>query len=142
MTSTGLSAMRTAALAFIIVAILVLAGCAPSVQLTSPVGVWEASGEDNGTLTINTDGTFTINDASFNLVQKRDADDNFNGSGTWRTFPDDPELILYFDEASQGDFNVEPAGRRADFASGTLRYFHPEQTASIEFRLTETESSP
>lgn len=133
---------RAATLIMIIVAMLVLAGCAPGANLASPVGVWEATGDDNGTLTINADGTFTINDASFNLIQYRGADDNFNSSGTWRLIREESEVSLRFYEASQGDFNVGPGGIQADFRTGTMRFHDPDEIASIEFRLTESELAP
>lgn len=126
-----------AAVALALITMLGLTGCAPAPEITSPIGVWEAVGDDNGTLTINEDGTFTMNDASFNPLQYRDTLDDFRGSGVWQTFSDDPPLVLRFDEATNGDFPVEPGARQVDFTSGTIRFEDPELTASIEFRLTD-----
>ena len=126
-----------AAVALALIPMLGLTGCAPAPEITSPIGVWEAIGDDNGTLTINDDGTFTMNDASFNPLQYRDTLDDFRGSGVWQTFSDDPPLVLRFDEATNGGFPVEPGARQVDFTSGTIRFEDPELTASIEFRLTD-----
>ena len=125
-----------AAVALALIPMLGLTGCAPAPEITSPIGVWEAIGDDNGTLTINDDGTFTMNDASFDPIWSTDSDD-FRGRGTWQTFSDDPPLVLRFDEATNGDFPVEPAVLQVDFTSGTIRFEDPELTASIEFRLTD-----
>ena len=125
-----------AAIALALITTLGITGCAPTPEITSPIGVWEAIGDDNGTLTINDDGTFTMIDASFNPLQYRDTLDNFRGSGVWQIFSDDPPLVLSFDEATNGDFPVDPGARQVDFTSGTIRFEDPEQTASIEFRLT------
>jgi len=114
-----------------------LTGCTPAPAVTSPIGLWEAVGDDNGTLTINRDGTFTMTDTSFNPLQYRDTQDNFRGSGVWETYSDDPPLVLRFDEATNDGFPVDPAARQVDFTSGTIRFEDPEQTASIEFRLTD-----
>lgn len=124
-----------AATALALVTMLVLTSCAPAV--TSPIGVWEAVGDDNGTLTIKNDGTFTMTDASFNPLQYRATQDDFRGSGVWEIFSDDPPLVLRFDEATNGDFPVEPAALQVDFTSGTIRFEDPELTASIEFRITD-----
>ncbi|PRB17274.1 hypothetical protein [Microbacterium sp. MYb62] len=123
------------AAAVALVAMLGFASCAPAV--TSPIGVWEAVGDDNGTLTIKNDGTFTMTDASFNPLQYRATQDDFRGSGVWEIFSDDPPLVLRFDEATNGDFPVEPAALQVDFTSGTIRFEDPELTASIEFRITD-----
>ncbi|WP_431867200.1 hypothetical protein [Microbacterium paraoxydans] len=121
----------------VLATMLGLASCTPAPHVTSPVGVWEAVGDDNGTLTINRDGTFTMSDASFNPLQYRDTQDNFRGSGVWETFSDDPPLVLRFDEATNDGFPVDPADLQVDFTSGSIRFEDPELTASIEFRLTD-----
>jgi len=126
-----------AAVALALIGLLGFASCTPAPHVTSPIGVWEAVGDDNGTLTINRDGTFTMSDASFNPLQYRDTQDNFRGSGVWETFSDDPPLVVRFDEATNDGFPVDPAARQVDFTSGTIRFEDPEQTASIEFRLTD-----
>lgn len=113
-----------------------LAGCIPAHHVASPIGVWEAVGDDTGTLTVNRDGTFTMSDASFDPIWFTDSVD-FHGRGTWETFSDDPPLVLRFDEAANGDFPVDPADRQVDFTSGSIRFEDPERTASIEFRLTD-----
>ena len=53
------------AVSITIAATLALTGCAGP-QITSPVGEWVAIDDDNGTLAIHSDGTFTMTDASFN----------------------------------------------------------------------------
>ncbi|AVL96062.1 MULTISPECIES: hypothetical protein [Microbacterium] len=123
-----------AAVALPLLTILTLASCAPAPAVTSPIGVWEAVGDDNGTLTINRDGTFTMTDASFDPIWRTDSAD-FHGRGTWQTFSDDPPLVLRFDEATNDGFAVDPAGLQVDFTSGTIRFEDPEQTVNIEFRL-------
>ncbi|MEV8249543.1 hypothetical protein AB0O87_01300 [Microbacterium sp. NPDC076768] len=134
---------RTSAIvALLLTTLLTLTSCTPPAPLTTPVGVWEATEDDNGTLTINADGTFTITNASFNPIQYRDTDNNFNGTGTWHTFPNDPELILRFSEAANGDFAVAPTGRRVDFTSGTMLFTDPDELQSIEFRLTTPTPTP
>ncbi len=114
-----------------------LTGCTHAPHITSPIGLWEAVGDDNGTLTINRDGTFTMTDASFNPLQYRDTQSDFRGSGAWRLSSDGEEVILRFLEATNAGFVVEPSARRPNFTSGTIRFEDPEQTASIEFRLTD-----
>ena len=128
---------RPTAAALAIAATLTLTGCTPAPELTSPIGVWRATGDDNGTLAINADGTFTITDASFDLIWSTDTDNNFHGNGTWRVASNDIEVILEFKEAANGDFPVEPTAPSADYTSGTIRFEDPEQTVDIEFRLTD-----
>ncbi|MEV8249542.1 hypothetical protein AB0O87_01295 [Microbacterium sp. NPDC076768] len=131
-----------AIVALLLTALLTLTSCTPPPPLTTPVGVWEATEDDNGTLTIDTDGTFTITNASFDPIMYTDTDNNFNGKGTWHTFPNDPELILRFSEAANGDFAVAPTGRSADFTSGTMLFTDPDELQSIEFRLTTPTPTP
>ncbi len=118
---------------------LVLAGCAGP-QLTSPVGEWGAVDNDHGVLSIRSDGTFTITDASFNPLEDRDADNDFNATGTWRVFPDEAELTLVFLEASQGDWDVSRASFDVPFRSGTIRFHDPDDVLDIEFRLVDEAS--
>jgi hypothetical protein len=122
-----------------IAAILALTGC-EGPQITSPVGEWAAADDDHGTLSIRSDGTFTITDASYNPLEARDADNDFNATGTWRIFPDDTELSLAFTEASQGDWDVSPAGFDVPFRSGTIRFHDPDDVLDIEFRLVDETS--
>lgn len=119
-----------------IAAVLALTGCA-GLQITSPVGEWVAVDDDHGTLSIRPDGTFTITDASYNPLEDRDADNNFNATGTWRIFPDDTELSLVFTEASQGDSEVSRAGFDVPFRSGTIRFHDPDAVLDIEFQLVD-----
>ncbi len=114
---------------------LCLVSCAPGPQLTSPVGEWVAIGDDSGTLVIREDGTFNVTNASYNPIQARDADDDFNGTGTWRLVRDDSEVKLNFKQARQGDFDVQPGGFFLSFASGTIRFHDPDEVLDIEFRL-------
>ncbi|MEV8249601.1 hypothetical protein AB0O87_01590 [Microbacterium sp. NPDC076768] len=122
-----------------IAVVLALTGCTGP-QLASPVGEWVAIEDDYGTLSIHSDGTFAITDASYNPLEQRDADDDFNATGTWRIFPDDTELSLVFVEASQGDSDVSPAGFDVPFRSGTIRFHDPDDVLDIEFRLADETS--
>ncbi|WP_101847534.1 hypothetical protein [Zhihengliuella sp. ISTPL4] len=125
-----------AAVAMTLALTLGLAACTSGPNLTSPIGVWEAVGDDTGTLAINADGTFALTGASFDVIWYLDSRD-FRGSGTWRLSSDGNQVILRFLEATSNGFSIEPTARRPDFTSGTIRFEDPEQTASIEFRLTD-----
>lgn len=81
-----------------------MSGCTENAS--SPVGIWGATGQDRGLLTLESDGGFEARGPSFTLLQERDADSDFNGDGTWRLSADGHEAILSFDRASQGDFAV------------------------------------
>ena len=115
---------------------LVLAGCAGP-QLTSPVGEWGAVDNDHGVLSIRSDGTFTITDASFNPLEDRDADNDFNAAGAWRIVRDNNDLLLDFEEASDGEWSVEPSGIVVPFRSGAIRFHAPDDVLGIEYRLVE-----
>lgn len=130
---------RVAALVSGLVATLALAGCAGP-QISSPIGEWIAVDGDHGTLSINPDGSFVMTNASFNPLEHRDADDDFNASGNWSLARDDQELSIDFTTASQGDWKVEPGGFFVPFKSGFIRFSDPDQTVDIEFRL-ESEGS-
>lgn len=117
-------------------AVLGLSGCAE--DLSTPVGVWEAVGEDTGHLSIDSNGEFEAAGLSFNLLQRRDADDDFYGVGTWRLSADETEIILTFDRASQGDFTVHPISTvDVDFRSGWMFFSDVEDTASIELKVDD-----
>ncbi|WP_146115364.1 hypothetical protein [Microbacterium sp. MYb62] len=119
-----------------IAAILALTGCAGP-QITSPVGEWVAIEDDHGTLSIRSDGTFTITDASYNPLEDRDADNDFTATGAWRIVRDDAEVLFDFEEASEGNWDVEPSGIAVPFRSGTIRFHDPDDVLDIEFRLVD-----
>lgn len=125
--------------AITIAAVLALTGCTTP-QITSPIGEWVAVEDDHGVLTIRPDGTFTMTEVSFNPLQYRDADDDFNAAGTWRLIRDDTEIALDFEEASQGKWNVDPSGRAVPFSSGTIRFHDPDDVLDIKFRLVNETS--
>jgi hypothetical protein len=127
------------AVSITIAAVLALTGCAGP-QITSPVGEWVAVNDDDGSLSIRPDGTFTMTDASFNPLQGRDADNDFNATGTWLTARDNAEIALDFEEASQGSRDVEPRIYFVPFRSGTLRFQDAEGLFDIEFRLVDETS--
>jgi len=136
MTTTYRLTRLTAAVGLLVLSSTAVSGCAEKVS--SPVGVWEAVGEDHGMLTLDSDGGFVASDLSFNLLQERDADSDFDGNGTWRLSADGNEAILSFDRASQGDFTVGTVvSVPVDFVSGTMSFVDVEHTASIELRLSE-----
>lgn len=119
----------------LVVIMLVLSGCA-STRVDSPTGVWIASGDAHGTLRIDDDGTFTITNASFNPVQNRPASNNdFEASGTWR-LRDDSVLLLHFERSTQAGTDTGRIIIPQEYASGTIRFEDPEQTGSIDFRLS------
>ncbi len=124
---------RYAAIAF--AAALTLTGCS-SPQFSSPIGEWVAIGDDHGTLSINPDGTFVMTDASYNPLEYRPAENDFNATGTWQLAHNDSEVALDFESASQGEDDIEPRVYFVPFRSGTLRFEDPEGTADIELRLT------
>lgn len=113
-----------------------LSGCGE--KISSPVGAWEATGDDHGVLILAATGEFEVLDLSFNLLQDRDADNDFFGVGRWRLSADEKEVILLFDRASQGDFiaNTDVAVE-VDFTSGSMYFVDVEDTAHIELRLSE-----
>lgn len=129
------SRQRVSGLGILLVSTFALAGCAGP-PLSSPVGEWVAVDGDHGALSIKGDGTFEMTNASFNPLEYRDADDDFDATGTWRLARDDQELSLNFTTASQGDWKVEPSGFVVPFRSGSIHFFDPDETADIEFRLT------
>lgn len=126
---------RVSVASLVSVGVLVLAGCTAGPQLTSPVGVWVAVGDDSGTLTIREDGTFTMTDASYNPIYAHDAYEDFNGAGTWALACGDTEVKLNFTEAAQGEWEAEPGGFAAPFRDGTIRFQDPDLVMGIEFRL-------
>lgn len=113
-----------------------ISGCAPT-SLDSPVGVWQATGDDHGTLTIEEDGTFTVVSASYNPLQHRDADDNFNATGRWEIFNTSPHFVLRFDLATQGDFDVPSGDLATDFTTGTISFTDPDELIGIDFEITD-----
>ncbi|OIJ32077.1 hypothetical protein [Microbacterium sp. LCT-H2] len=121
------------------IALLALTSCTGP-QITSPVGEWVAIDGDEGTLSIHPDGTFTMIDASFNPLQGRDADSDFNARGRWLTARDDTEIAFDFEEASQGPRDVEPRIYFVPYRSGTLRFQDAEGLFEIEFRLVDEPS--
>lgn len=119
----------------LLAATLALGGCT-TIHVDSPVGTWTADGDESGTLRIGADGTFTISDASFNPVQNRSANDNdFQASGTWR-LRDDSSLFLRFEKSTQASADTGRMVIAREYTSGTIRFEDPEQTGSIEFRLS------
>ncbi|MEV8249600.1 hypothetical protein AB0O87_01585 [Microbacterium sp. NPDC076768] len=123
----------------VIAAVLALTGCTGP-QLASPVGEWVAIDGDEGTLSIRPDGTFTMTDTSFNPLEGRDADSEFDATGAWLTARDDTEVALDFEEASPGSRDVEPRIYFVPFRSGTLRFQDAEGLFDIEFRLVDEAS--
>ncbi|MEV7611099.1 hypothetical protein AB0N61_16545 [Microbacterium sp. NPDC089320] len=119
-----------------IVVAVVLTGCAP--ELSSPVGVWEAVGDDEGALIVNADGTFAADAVSYDLVNDRDSDNDFSGAGTWRLVRGGTEIKLHIIEAERGGFEVEPASFSVAFANGVMRFHDAEETVGIEFRIEES----
>lgn len=131
-------ARRAAWMGISLAGVLALGGCA-SPQINTPVGEWTAVDDDHGTLSIHQDGTFTMADASFNPLDRRDADDDFDGEGTWRLARGDSELSLDFTNASQGEWEVDPGGFFVSFRDGFIRFQDPDEVLGIEFRIdTET----
>ena len=118
-----------------IVVAVVLTGCAP--QLSSPVGVWRAIGDDEGALIVNADGTFTSDAVSYDLVNDRDSDNDFSGAGTWRLVRGGTEIKLHIIEAERGGLEVEPASFSVGFADGVMRFHDAEETVGIEFRIED-----
>ncbi|MFJ4175449.1 hypothetical protein [Microbacterium sp. NPDC089696] len=113
-----------------------LSGCAE--RVSPPVGVWEASGEDHGTLTLDPDGGFEAADLSSNLLERSEAEYDFNGEGTWRLSADGHAAILSFERASEGVFTVgTDVSVPVDFTSGSMYFVDVEHTASIELRMSE-----
>lgn len=111
-----------------------LSGCGE--KISSPVGVWESTGDDHGVLILESTGEFEVRELSFNLLQDRDADNDFFGVGTWRLSAEENEVILSFDRASQGDFTVDTdVAVYVDFTSGSISFVDVEDTARIELRL-------
>ncbi|KYJ98950.1 hypothetical protein AUV07_08750 [Microbacterium sp. CH1] len=92
-------------------------------------------GGDEGTLSIRPDGTFTMTGASYNPLQGRDSDSDFNATGRWITAREGTEVALDFEEATQGPRDVEPRIDFVPFRSGTLRFQDAEGLFDIEFRL-------
>lgn len=127
-----------AATCLALVALAGLTSCTTTRQLTSPTGEWVAVDNDTGTLTIREDGTFSINDASYNPIQARDASGDFNASGTWVVVRDGAEVKLNFKEAAQGDFAVQPGGISVPFDSGSIRFHDPDEILDIEFTLIDS----
>lgn len=135
--SAPTSVSRYAAIA--VAAALTLTGCTAS-EISSPVGEWVAIGDDHGALSINPDGTFVMTESSYNPLEYRHAENDFNATGTWQLAHDDTEVALDFESAAQGSDHVEPRLYFVPFRSGTLRFEDPEGTADIELRLTPTPS--
>lgn len=124
-----------AALVGVAVVVLALTGCAP--QLSSPVGTWQAAGEDEGTLLINADGTFEADHVSYDFVHDRDAKNDFSASGSWRLVRDGTEIKLHVVEATRGGMDIEPASFSVGFSAGLMRFHDAEETVGIEFRLED-----
>lgn len=111
-------------------------GCAPSPDpIDSPIGTWSAESPDHGTLTVSSDGTFAFSGSTFNPIQTRDADGNFNASGAWRLVDDGQRIKMTFAQASQGDFDVPVRSFSAAFTTGTISFAEPDETVGIRFAL-------
>ncbi len=110
----------------------VLAACAPHV--TSPVGVWEATGGDSGTVVLYADGRFRAFDVSYNLLADyRSGGDLFLATGQW-WIDDGPEIRLRFSRAEYGGRRVDPVTMAVPFPIGSLRFGDVEGITSIEFK--------
>ncbi len=136
MNSGSSARRRLAGVSVIIAAVISLTGCVGP-EVTSPVGEWVAVDDDHGTLSIRPDGTFTITGASYNPLEDRDADNDFNAAGAWRIVRDNNDLLLDFEEASDGEWSVEPSGIVVPFRSGAIRFHDPDDVLGIEYRLVE-----
>ena len=123
------------ALSVVLCGLFGLTSCTTGPQLSSPVGVWIADGDDSGTLTIRQDGTFSVTDATFNPISSHDTAGDFNASGVWKLVPDDRELSIKFRNAREGDLPVPPGGRFAPFKSGSIRFQDPDNVYDIEFHF-------
>lgn len=113
--------------------VIALSGCAP--QISSPVGVWKATGQDEGTLVINADGTFEAEGVSYDLIHDRDTDSDFSAEGIWRLVRGGSEIKLHFTAARRGRLDVDPASFSTDFTSGAMRFADPDETVGIELRI-------
>ena len=127
--------VRRARVGVVLAAVLVLTGCS-SPQLSSPVGEWVTVDGDHGTLSIRADGTFSMTDSSYNPLQYREADNDFDATGTWLMTPNNPDVKLNFKMATQGTMSVSPGGFDVSFNSGVIRLHDPDDVLDIEFRLT------
>ncbi|MGJ0389602.1 hypothetical protein [Microbacterium sp. CGR1] len=115
---------------------LALIGCAP--QLSSPIGLWRAAGDDEGTLVINADGTFAADHVSYDLVHDRDSENDFSAEGTWRLVRGGAEIKLHVVEAERAGFDVGPASFSVGFVNGVIRFTDPDETVGIEFRIEDS----
>lgn len=134
--------IRRAAILLLVTAALALGGCALT-RIDSPVGTWIADEGAHGTLRIYDDGTFTIDDSSFDLAFAVETADGFNGAGIWDIPGQHGQIRLAFTSASVGSMQLHPSALRADFGSGAIRFEDPDQTVGITFRLrSETTAGP
>lgn len=126
-----------AALVLGAVVIAVLTACAPKVA--SPVGVWEATGEDSGTIVLDADGGFRAFDVSYNLVAGyRTRGDLFLATGEW-WIDDGAEIRMRFSRAEYGGRHIDPVTTAVPFPIGTLRFGDVEGITSIEFRKLDSD---
>ncbi|MFJ4175448.1 hypothetical protein [Microbacterium sp. NPDC089696] len=100
----------------------------------SPVGTWEATGDDRGTIALDADGTFRAFDVSYNLLDGYRTDgDLFFARGEWWV-EEGPEIRLRFTRAEYGCQYIDPVTTSIPFPIGTLRFGDVEGFTSIEFR--------
>jgi len=77
-----------------------------------------------------------MTDSSYNPLQYREADNDFDATGTWLMTPNNPDVKLNFKMATQGTMSVSRGGFDVSFNSGVIRLHDPDDVLDIEFRLT------
>lgn len=104
--------------------------------VNSPVGTWNADGDDHATLRIDDDGTFTIAKASFDITTRQPTRSEFDGTGDWGLTSDGESILLDFTSASLSGFDLQThITLERSFQNGSILFEDPEQTHSITFRL-------